>query len=140
MGIGRGAKTWNGRVLGWVVDGGATGEAGVGPVPPVDGVLAVEPAQQVGLARRRERGEVDQPALGIAHDDPVGVELLDDRRDLGVEAGALPVGRRSRAHQLTQPLHLLAHLGQRGGGFVEGPVTHESTIGVRRGRHYALAR
>ncbi len=125
---------------GWVGDGGAAGEAGVGPVPPVDGVLAVEPAQQVGLARRRERGKSISPRSGSRTMIPSALSSSTiDAISVSRRAPCpLAVGR--ARDQLTQPLHLLAHLGQRGGGFVEGPVTHESTIGVRRGRHYALAR
>ena len=46
------------------------------------------------------------------------------RGDLGVEARARPVRGRSRREELADPLHLVAHVGQRGGGFLMGPVAH----------------
>src|SRR5438046_762470 len=76
---------------GWDVDRRPPGEAVLGPVPPPDRVLAVEPAQVVGAAGRRGRGEVDEAALGVAHNDAGVVELAED----GVEllGGIAPVRR-----------------------------------------------
>ena len=43
-------------------------------------------------------------------------------------------------YQLSQPLYLLANVGQRGSRLVEGPVTHESNDRGAEGSQYALAR
>ena len=68
-------------------------EPGVGPVPPLDRVLAVEPAQQVGLARRRERGKSMSPRPGSRTMMPSAWSSPIRRRDLRVEARALTRSR-----------------------------------------------
>ena len=113
----------------------AAGEAGVGPVPPLDGVLAVEPAEQVlapdgdcagksisprsgsrtrcrrAGAPRRASGSISAPHCRST-----------TRMTVAASRGAATLG-----DELTDPFHLRAHVGQRGGGFVEGPVAHAMT-------------
>src|ERR1041385_4095006 len=54
----------------------AAGEAAPGPVPPLHPGLPEAPAQE-GLLSIDPSGEVHQPALGIAQDDPLGAEGFD---------------------------------------------------------------
>src|SRR3954447_23363031 len=61
------------------------GVARVEVVPVADVGLAVDPAQ-VDLASVAQRGEVDEPAVEVAQDDPARVEL----RDAGLPRGAPP--------------------------------------------------
>ena len=91
-----GAAVAAGEATRRLAERGTAGEAGVGPVPPLDGVLAREPTQQVLATRRRLRGKVDQAAFGIAQHDAVALELLDQRSRARYRPrrAALPVRRR----------------------------------------------
>ena len=58
------------------------GEAVLGPVPPLDRVFAVEPAQQVGPSARRFGREIDQATRRVAQDDAAALEISNERLQL----------------------------------------------------------
>ena len=121
-------------VAGLRVDrGGAAGEAVVGPVPPLDGLLPGQPAQPVDPPARGPGREVDQAPGDVPQHHALGRQLvdagLDGRRigrhqavavlahELGPPGGVRPVvapGRLGAGHDLGDPA-------ERGVGLLEGP-------------------
>src|SRR4029450_6134639 len=93
------------RSGGWLTQAGAARKAVLGPVPPLDRVLAGQPAQPVPSAARRPGGKVDEAALDVAQDDPGRRQLVDARLDRtrigGHQPVAVPAGQPGLAHGVT---------------------------------------
>jgi tetratricopeptide (TPR) repeat protein len=119
-----------GRVRQWP----PAGEAGVGPVPPLDRRLAQDPAQEVPAAVVQPGREVDQPGVQVAQDDPLGGQRLDRRPQLLVapRGGRMPVALQQPGRalalapglrdQLADPGQGGAHPGQGRVGPLDRPV------------------